>query len=40
MVINISPCNNDIEKLEGIISNYIEIGFVDIFNRRGSSNTE
>ena len=44
IVINkiILPDNNDIdgEKLESIISNNIEIGFVDIFNRRGSSNTE
>ncbi|KAL6617971.1 hypothetical protein U3516DRAFT_747802 [Neocallimastix sp. 'constans'] len=31
-------CNNDGEKLESIISNYIEIGFVDIFNRRKSGN--
>jgi len=34
--------NNDIdgEKLEGIINNYIEIGFVDIFNRRGNGHTK
>jgi len=38
----ILPDNNDIdgEKLESIISNYIEIGFVDIFNRRKSGHTE
>ena len=44
IVINkiILPDNNDIdgEKLESIISNYIEIGFVDIFNRRKSGHTE
>ena len=44
IVINkiILPDNNDIdgEKLESIISNNIEIGFVDIFNRRGSGHTE